>query len=73
ACALGSLSLYSVQAQTTGDIQVAVKFASAYNLHLAVKASGHDYLGCSTTPNSLLIHTSHFLNIIYTDAFFVGM
>jgi FAD/FMN-containing dehydrogenase len=52
--------------------QAAVKFASAYNLRLAVKASGHDYLGRSTAPNSLLIRTSHFQNIAFTDAFYVG-
>ncbi|KAJ7881047.1 FAD-binding domain-containing protein [Mycena olivaceomarginata] len=71
-CAQGDVSLYSVEAQTAGDIQAAVKFASAYNLRLAVKASGHDYLGRSTAPNSLLIRTSHFQNIAFTDAFYVG-
>lgn len=52
--------------------QIAVKFAAAHNLRVAVKSSGHDYLGRSTAPLSLLIHTSKLLNLSFTDAFFVG-
>ncbi|KAJ7656464.1 hypothetical protein DFH06DRAFT_1298289 [Mycena polygramma] len=40
--------IYSVEAQTAGDIQAAIKFASAHNLRFAVKSSGHDFLGRST-------------------------
>ncbi|KAJ7203186.1 FAD-binding domain-containing protein [Mycena rebaudengoi] len=71
-CGQGNVPLYSVEAKTTEDIQAAVKFASRYNLRLAVKASGHDTLGRSTAPNSLLVRTSSFKNITHTAAFFVG-
>ncbi|KAJ7232746.1 FAD-binding domain-containing protein [Mycena rebaudengoi] len=71
-CGQGNVPLYSVEAKTTEDIQAAVKFASRYNLRLAVKASGHDTLGRSTAPNSLLVRTSNFKNITHTAAFFVG-
>ncbi|KAJ6618130.1 hypothetical protein B0H10DRAFT_2378486 [Mycena sp. CBHHK59/15] len=71
-CGQGDVPLYSVEADTVEDIQAAVKFASANNLRVAVKASGHDYLGRSTAPNSLLIHTAKFQNLSVTDAFFVG-
>ncbi|KAJ7088686.1 FAD-binding domain-containing protein [Mycena epipterygia] len=71
-CGQGDVPLYSVEAQTVADIQAAVKFASTYNLRVVVKATGHDYLGRSTAPNSLLIHTSKLLNLTVTDAFFVG-
>ncbi|KAJ7107420.1 hypothetical protein C8R44DRAFT_885433 [Mycena epipterygia] len=71
-CGQGDVPLYSVEAETVADIQAAVKFASTYNLRVAVKATGHDTLGRSTAPNSLLIHTSKFLNVTSTDAFFVG-
>ncbi|KAJ7885020.1 FAD-binding domain-containing protein [Mycena leptocephala] len=54
-CGQGDVPIYSVEAQTVADIQAAVKFASANNLRLAVKGSGHDWLGRSTAPNSLLI------------------
>jgi FAD/FMN-containing dehydrogenase len=49
-----------------------VKFASKHNLRLVVKSSGHDYLGRSTAPNSLLIHTAKLTKISFTDSFFVG-
>ncbi|KAJ6577666.1 FAD-binding domain-containing protein [Mycena capillaripes] len=71
-CGQGDVPIYSVEAQTAGDIQAAVKFASAHNLRLVVKSSGHDFLGRSTAPNSLLIRTATFTNTVFTDAFFVG-
>lgn len=49
-----------------------MKFASANNLRVAVKSSGHDYLWRSTAPNSLLIRTLSFQNLSFTDAFVVG-
>jgi FAD/FMN-containing dehydrogenase len=52
--------------------EAAVKFASTHNLRLTVKSSGHDYLGRSTAPYSLLIRTSSFKNISFTDSFVVG-
>ncbi|KAJ7788573.1 hypothetical protein B0H13DRAFT_2174349, partial [Mycena leptocephala] len=72
ACGQGDVPIYSVEAETVEDIQSAVKFASSHNLRLAVKASGHDLLGRSTAPASLLIHTSKFQNLSFTDAFLVG-
>ena len=43
-----------------------------YNLRLAIKASGHDYLGRSTVKNSLLIHSHKLQSITFTDNFVVG-
>ncbi|KAJ7292565.1 FAD-binding domain-containing protein [Mycena rebaudengoi] len=63
--------LYSVEAATVADIQAAVKFAGLHNLRLVVKASGHDALGRSTAPQSLLIHTANLQQFIPTDAFMV--
>ncbi|KAJ6557664.1 hypothetical protein B0H19DRAFT_1148313 [Mycena capillaripes] len=71
-CGQGDVPLYSVEAQTAEDIQNAVKFAAAHNLRLVVKSSGHDYLGRSTAPNSLLIRTAAFTKTTFTDAFYVG-
>ncbi|KAJ6552876.1 hypothetical protein B0H19DRAFT_1295298 [Mycena capillaripes] len=72
-CGQGDVPLYSVDAETVADIQTAVKFACAHNLRVVIKSSGHDYLGRSTAPNSLLILTSGFQNISFTDSFFVGV
>jgi hypothetical protein len=37
-----------------------------------VKGSGHDWLGRSTAPNSLLIRTRNLQSFSVTEAFFVG-
>ncbi|KAJ7192171.1 FAD-binding domain-containing protein [Mycena pura] len=71
-CGQGDVPVYSVEAETVADIQAGVKFAGKQNLRMAVKSSGHDLLGRSTAPNSLLIHTSTFQDISFTDAFYVG-
>ncbi|KAJ7242285.1 FAD-binding domain-containing protein [Mycena rebaudengoi] len=71
-CICGDVPLYSVEAETAADIQAAVKFSSAHNLRLVIKSTGHDYLGRSTAPNSLLVRTSHFKNISFSDSFFIG-
>ncbi|KAJ6556385.1 FAD-binding domain-containing protein [Mycena capillaripes] len=71
-CGQGNVPIFSVEAQSAADIQVAVKFASRNNLRLVVKSSGHDVLGRSTAPYSLLIRTAGLQNISMTDAFFVG-
>ncbi|KAJ7158092.1 FAD-binding domain-containing protein [Mycena filopes] len=71
-CGQGDDPLYSVEAETVADIQAAIKFAATHNLRVAIKSSGHDYLGRSTAPQSLLIHTNKLTNITFTDAFFVG-
>ncbi|KAJ7773959.1 FAD-binding domain-containing protein [Mycena metata] len=71
-CGQGDVPFFSVEAQSAADIQAAVKFASSNNLRLVVKSSGHDVLGRSTAPYSLLIRTAGLQNISMTDAFFVG-
>ncbi|KAJ6506705.1 FAD-binding domain-containing protein [Mycena sanguinolenta] len=71
-CGQGDVPLYSVEAETVADIQAAVKFSSTHNLRLVIKSSGHDYLGRSTAPSSLLIHTHNLQNISFIDMFLVG-
>ncbi|KAJ7205651.1 FAD-binding domain-containing protein [Mycena rebaudengoi] len=71
-CGQGDVPTYAVEATSAADIQAAVKFAATWDLRLAVKASGHDYLGRSTAPNSLLISTAKLTDISVSDAFMVG-
>ncbi|KAF7340731.1 FAD-binding domain-containing protein [Mycena sanguinolenta] len=71
-CDQGNVPIFSVEAQSAADIQAAVKFASRNNLRLVVKSSGHDVLGRSTAPSSLLIRTTGLQNISMTDTFLVG-
>ncbi|TFK39247.1 hypothetical protein BDQ12DRAFT_722630, partial [Crucibulum laeve] len=71
-CGQGNVPLFGVLAESTSDIQAGVKFARSHNLRLAIKASGHDYLGRSTAKDSLLISTHKLQNISFTDNFVVG-
>ncbi|KAJ7474372.1 FAD-binding domain-containing protein [Mycena galericulata] len=71
-CGQGDVPLYSVEAETVADIQAALEFTRKNNLRLVVKSSGHDVLGRSTAPGALLIRTSKFQNISFTDSFLVG-
>lgn len=57
-CGQGRVSLYSVQAKSAAHIQAGVRFARQHNLRLAIKNSGHDFLGRSAAPESLQILTS---------------
>ncbi len=52
-----SPSLYAVKVKNNQDIQAAVNFARRHRLRVVIKGTGHDYLGRSNAPNSLLIWT----------------
>ncbi|KAI0050106.1 FAD-binding domain-containing protein [Auriscalpium vulgare] len=71
-CSQGMVPVYAVNATTAAHIQAGVKFASAHNLRVAIKASGHDYLGRSTAKGSLLLWTQYLQNVTFTDSFLVG-
>lgn len=68
-CQQGRISLYSAIAQSASDIQHAVRFASHHNLRLAIKNTGHDFLGRSTAPESLQILTHNMKDINIVDSF----
>jgi FAD/FMN-containing dehydrogenase len=48
-----------------------VRFAQVHNLRIAIKSSGHDYLGRSTAKNSLLLWTAYFQDITFTEQFLI--
>jgi FAD/FMN-containing dehydrogenase len=62
-------SAYVVAAESAADIVAAVRFASAHNLRLVVKARGHSYLGASNAPDSLLVWTRKMDKISVHEAF----
>ncbi|KAH3009360.1 hypothetical protein KXV73_007410 [Aspergillus fumigatus] len=68
-CGQGRVSLYSVVAEKASHIQEAVRFAKRHNLRLAIKNSGHDFLGRSTAPESLQILTNGMKDIHFSDNF----
>ncbi|KAF9976917.1 hypothetical protein BGZ73_007534 [Actinomortierella ambigua] len=69
-CEQGAVPLYTVKASSTADIQATVRFASQHNIRLAVKNTGHDYLGRSTAAHSLSLWT-HFMNKVEVQDAFV--
>jgi hypothetical protein len=64
-----SLSSFVVAAESSHDISEAVRFAKKHHLKLVIKGTGHDYLGRSNAPNSLLIWTHKMRNIAIDDQF----
>lgn len=62
-------SPYVVEAQKTEDIARAVNFAREHQLKLVIKGAGHDYLGRSCAPDSLLIWTHQMRDIQLHDKF----
>jgi FAD/FMN-containing dehydrogenase len=68
-CGQGRVSLYSAEAETAEHIQAAVNFAVQYNVKIAIKNSGHDFLGRSSAPYSLQISTYKMKNITVVNNF----
>jgi FAD/FMN-containing dehydrogenase len=64
-----SLSAYSIAAENANDIIMAVQFARAHNIRLVIKSTGHDYLGRSNAPDSLLVWTHKMQKITMVDSF----
>ena len=64
-----ALSPYAVAAESAQDIAAAVSFARDNRIRLAVKGTGHDYLGRSNAPDSLLVWTHKMRKVTTHDAF----
>src|SRR5216684_1843155 len=62
-------SAYAVAAEDADDIVAAVNFARQHRLRLVIKATGHDYLGRSNAPDSLLVWTHKMRHVSMDDAF----
>lgn len=68
-CGQGRISLYSAEVQNASDIQSVVRFAKKHNLRLAIKNTGHCFLGRSTAPESVQILTHGMKDIQLVDNF----
>lgn len=62
-------STYAVEAHGAADVAAAVAFARAHRVRLVIKGTGHDYLGRSNAPDSLLVWTHAMRDISMHDAF----
>eukprot|EP00929_Paragymnodinium_shiwhaense_P118281 TRINITY_DN90216_c0_g1_i1.p1 TRINITY_DN90216_c0_g1~~TRINITY_DN90216_c0_g1_i1.p1 ORF type:complete len:584 (-),score=99.11 TRINITY_DN90216_c0_g1_i1:436-2187(-) len=59
-----------VRLRSAEDASEAIKFATAHNIEVSVKATGHDFYGRSTKPGSLLLWTHQMKNITWNDEMF---
>ena len=64
-----SISAYAVTAKDASDVIAAVNFARVHRLRLVIKGTGHDYLGRSSAPDSLLVWTHEMRNVTSNDNF----
>ncbi|HYV67426.1 MAG TPA: FAD-binding protein [Myxococcales bacterium] len=62
-------SAYAVVAEDARDVAAAVSFARERRLRLVIKGTGHDYLGRSSAPGSLLVWTHQMRRVTTHDAF----
>src|SRR5262252_6519707 len=62
-------SAYAVAAENAADVAAAVNFARDHRLRLVIKGAGHDYLGRSSAPDSLLVWTHQMRTVSLDDAF----
>ncbi len=62
-------SAYAIAAAGPDDIVAAVNFAREHRLRLVIKGTGHDYLGRSSAPDSLLVWTHPMRRVTSHDAF----
>jgi FAD/FMN-containing dehydrogenase len=58
-----------VAAESIADIAMAVDFAREHGAGLVIKGTGHDYLGRSCAPGSLMIWTHRMRDVTVHDAF----
>jgi FAD/FMN-containing dehydrogenase len=65
----GKASNYAIEAENTQDVIEGINFARNHNLRLVIKGTGHDYLGRSSAPDSLLIWTHKMRDITLQDHF----
>jgi hypothetical protein len=56
-CSLGALPHYALVAESPQDIAAVIQFAKTHHIALNIKNTGHDYLGRSTSPDSITIWT----------------
>lgn len=68
-CQNGRVPLFSVVAESARHIQGAVRFAATHNLRLAIKNTGHCFLGRSSAPESLQIATYKMKKMEFVEDF----
>ncbi|KAF9144613.1 hypothetical protein BGX30_012164 [Mortierella sp. GBA39] len=68
-CYQGAVPVYTVKATSVAHVQETVRFASDHNIRLAIKNTGHDFLGRSTAPSSISLWVTAMNDIRVVDKF----
>lgn len=68
-CSLGRLSALYVDARSASDVQATQAFTQSHNIKMTIKNTGADYLGRSTSANSLALWTHNMNNLQYYSNF----
>ncbi|KAL3480965.1 hypothetical protein BJX99DRAFT_243898 [Aspergillus californicus] len=68
-CGQGRIPVYAAVVRTAQDIQHAVRYAAHHNLKVAIRNTGHDFLGRSAAPGALQIFTHRMNDMTVHDAF----
>ncbi|UZJ55116.1 hypothetical protein CBS101457_004436 [Exobasidium rhododendri] len=68
-CALGRISPYAVSISDEQDAVAAFAFAKKFNIKVTIKNTGHEYLGRSTSKDSLMLWTHNLKSLSYQDSF----
>lgn len=68
-CGQGRVSLYSAAVQKAEHIQAVVRFANKQDIRLAIKNTGHCFLGRSSAPESLQLATHALQRMEFVDDF----
>ncbi|KAF9436406.1 hypothetical protein BGZ76_004070 [Entomortierella beljakovae] len=68
-CDQGAVPLYTINATSIQDVQIAIRFVSKYNIRLVVKNTGHDYLGRSIGAHSLNLWVYFMKNIKFDHSY----
>ncbi|KAK2013378.1 FAD binding domain-containing protein [Colletotrichum eremochloae] len=66
-CIIGTYVQYAVNATGADDYVKTIKFAQDNNIRLAIRNTGHDYLGKSGGPGALALWTHHLKDIEVLD------
>ncbi|KAL6231479.1 hypothetical protein BDW75DRAFT_233574 [Aspergillus navahoensis] len=75
-CTVGPLARYTVNVTTAADVQKVLRFATKHNIRLAIRNTGHDYIGKSTGPGAVALWTHNLKSIEYkpeyTSSWYTG-
>ncbi|KAI5859441.1 FAD-binding domain-containing protein [Durotheca rogersii] len=68
-CTLDYHAVFSINATGLSDIQARIRFPRKHNFRLAIRNTGHDYLGKSPGAHSLFLWTKHLKSFSFLEKY----